>query len=195
MTVDIIAVKNLREKTGMSIMECKKALVEANGQIDKALKILEHRSRFTAAQKSSRTTKAGIVETYVHLNGKIGVMVVLLCETDFVARNPEFKELAHDIALQIAALNPLYIKSEDIPEAVINEKKEFYAEELKEEKRPANIKEKIIEGKISKYKEETVLLDQIFIKDQNKKIKDLINEKTAKFGEKIEIGKFIRYEL
>lgn len=179
----------------MSIIECKKALEEAGGDEKKALQILENRSRFVAAKKQDRSIKAGIVDAYIHLNGKIGVLLTIYCETDFVARNPEFKELAHDIALQIAAANPLYLRDQDIPRNIISEKNDFYAKELADDKKPAQIKEKIIEGKINKYKEEVVLLDQIFIKDPTKKIKNLLEEKTAKFGEKIEIGKFTRYEI
>jgi elongation factor Ts len=192
---NIDAIKNLRQQTGLSIIECKKALDEAGGDINKALKILENRSRFIAAKKSERVSKAGIIESYVHSNGKIGVLVALLCETDFVALNPEFKELAHNIALQIAAANPLYVKKEDVPSQIIQEKKEFYADELKGDKKPQNIKDKIIEGKINKYLEEVVLMDQIFIKDQTKKVRDILEQASAKFGEKIEIGKFIRYEI
>lgn len=195
MSLDINLIKDLRQKTGLSIIECKKALEESGGNIDKAIQILENRSRFIAAKKAERSAKAGIIESYIHANGKIGVLVTLLCETDFVARSPAFKELAHDIALQIAAANPIYLKSEDIPKKIISEKRDFYAQELKNDKKPQVVKEKIIEGKINKYKEETVLLEQIFIKDQSKKIKNILQEQTAKFGEKIEIGKFIRYEI
>lgn len=193
--MDINIIKKIREATGMSIIECKKALEEAGGDQNRALKILENRSRFVAAKKQERSVKAGTIDAYIHLNGKIGVLLALYCETDFVARNPEFKELAHDIALQIAAANPLYLNNADIPENIIKEKKDFYALELKEDKKPAPIKEKIIEGKINKYKEEVVLLEQPFIKDQTKKVRNILEEKIAKFGEKIEIGKFTRYEI
>ncbi len=193
--MDINTLRKIRQITGMSVIECKKALEEAKGDEEKALKILQNRSQVLASKKQDRITKAGLVEAYIHLNGKIGVLLVLYCETDFVARNPEFKELAHNLALQIAACNPLYIKNEDIPQAIIKEKEDFYAQELLQDKKPAQIKEKIIQGKINKFKEEVVLLEQFFIKEPTKKIKNLLEEKTAKFGEKIEIGGFTRYEI
>ncbi len=193
--MNINSLRKIRQITGMSVVECKKALEEAKGDEEKALKILQNRSQVLASKKQDRTTKAGLVEAYIHLNGKIGVLLVLYCETDFVARNPEFKELAHNLALQIAACNPLYIKNEDIPQEIIKEKEDFYAQELLQDKKPAQIKEKIIQGKINKFKEEVVLLEQFFIKEPTKKIKNLLEEKTAKFGEKIEIGGFTRYEI
>lgn len=195
--MDITAkqVAELRAKTGISMMECKKALVEASGDEDKAMEILKKSGAAKAAKRVERETKAGIVESYIHSNGKIGVLVEVLAESDFVAKNDEFKEFAHDVALQVAALNPQYIGRDDVPADEVAKEKEILAEEVKSSGKPAEIVEKIVEGKLSKYFEEICLLYQPFVKDQTKTIEELLNEKIAKIGEKIVISRFCRFEI
>ncbi len=188
-------IAELRAKTGMPMMECKKALVEADGDEGKALEILKKRGADKAAQKSvERTVKSGLVETYSH-DGKIGVLVELGSETDFVARNEEFKKLAHDIALQVAAMNPLFVAPENIPAEILEKEKADYMAEAKEQGKPEKIAQKIADGKLEKYYSEVCLTKQPFIKDQDKTIEDLINELVAKIGEKIVVSRFARFEL
>jgi len=192
-TEDIV---KLREATGAGMLDCKKALDEAGGDMEKAMEILRVKGQVKAAKKSAeRETKEGIVHAYIHANGKVGTMIELLCETDFVARNEVFQELAHDIAMQIAATEPLYLKPEDVPEEVIEKEKAMVREELADSGKPAEVIDKIVEGKMAKYYEELCLLNQPFIKDEDKTIGDHINEKIATLGEKIEIGKFCRFAI
>ncbi|MCS7163469.1 MAG: translation elongation factor Ts [Thermodesulfovibrio sp.] len=186
-------VKELREKTGAGMMECKKALEASGGDFNKAIEILRQKGLATAQKKASREAREGIIASYIHMD-KIGVMLELNCETDFVARNEEFKQLAKDIAMQIAATNPQYIQREDIPQEVIEKEKEIYRSQIKGNK-PPQVIEKIVEGKLEKFYEEMCLLDQPFIKDPEKKIKDLISEKVAKFGENIKIKRFVRFQV
>ncbi|MEN2993929.1 MAG: translation elongation factor Ts [Thermodesulfovibrio sp.] len=186
-------VKELREKTGAGMMECKKALEASGGDFNKAIEILRQKGLATAQKKASREAREGIIASYIHMD-KIGVMLELNCETDFVARNEEFKQLAKDIAMQIAATNPQYIQREDIPQEVIEKEKEIYRAQIKGNK-PPQIIEKIVEGKLEKFYEEMCLLDQPFIKEPEKKIKDLISEKVAKFGENIKIKRFVRFQV
>lgn len=188
-------IKQLREETGISIMECKKALEEAKGDFAKAKTILETRSKGAAQKKSERTIKEGMLGCYIHATGKVGVLVELGCETDFVAKNPEFKELARNIAMHIAAMNPKYLKPEEIPQEIINEEKEIYRQEFAGLGKPDNLVEKMIEGKLKKRAEEISLLAQPYIKDQDKTIGDLINAAISKFGENIVIGRFVRFAL
>lgn len=195
MVITAKEIAELRAKTGMPMMECKKALLEADGDEAKALEILKKRGADKAAQKSTeRTVKSGLVETYSH-DGKIGVLVELGSETDFVARNEEFKKLAHDIALQVAAMNPLFVAPENIPADIVDKEKADYLEEAKSQGKPEEIANKIAEGKLEKYYSEVCLLKQSFIKDQDKTIEDLINELVAKIGEKIVVSRFARFEL
>lgn len=186
-------VKELREKTGAGMMECKKALEASGGDFNKAIEILRQKGLATAQKKASREAREGIIASYIHMD-KIGVMLELNCETDFVARNEEFKQLAKDIAMQIAATNPQYIQREDIPQEVIEKEKEIYRSQIKGNK-PPQVIEKIVEGKLEKFYEEMCLLDQPFIKAPEKKIKDLISEKVAKFGENIKIKRFVRFQV
>ncbi len=188
-------VKQLREKTGASMMECKKALEEGDGDEAKALNILRVKGKNIALKKSKREAKQGIIESYLHGNGKMGVLLELNCETDFVASNKEFKELAHDLAMHAAGMNPQYLKPKDIPKKVIQAEKEIYKKQFSDSGKPQKIVDKIIEGKIKKYGEEISFLTQPFVKNPDITIKDLIEEKITKLGENIKIGRFIRYEL
>ena len=190
-------VQELREKTACGMMECKKALIENNGDMEKAMEFLRKKGLATAQAKADRTAKEGMVCSYVHPGSKIAVLVELNCETDFVARTAEFQEMSKDIAMHIAAMNPAYLKREEIPAEIIEKEKEVYRAQLAEQKKPANVIEKIIEGKLEKYYEENCLLDQIFVKDETKKkkIKDLVIEKVASIKENISIRRYVRYEL
>ncbi len=195
--MDITAemVKELRQRTGIGVMECKKALKESKGDIKKAIVILRKKGYARAKDKMSRDTAEGIVGSYIHLNGKIGVLIEVNCESDFVSRNDEFKELVKNIAIHIAASEPEYLSSEDIPQEVLEEEKEIIREQFKDSKKPPEIIEKIIQGKIGKFNEEVCLLDQPFIKDDKISIKELVTSHVAKFGENIRIKKFARFEL
>lgn len=189
-------VVKLRAMTGAGMVDCKKALDEASGDLEKAAEILRQKGQIKAAKKTAeRETKEGVVHAYVHANGKVGAMVELLCETDFVARNEIFQALAHDIAMQITATDPLYLKPEDVPAEVIEKEKDIYREDLRGEAKPEEIIDKIISGKLNKYYEEACLLKQAFIKDEDKTIEDLINDRIAQLGEKIEIGRFCRFAI
>lgn len=195
--MDITAemVKELRQRTGIGVMECKKALKESKGDIEKAIVILRKKGYARAKDKMSRDTAEGIVGSYIHLNGKIGVLIEVNCESDFVSSNDEFKELVKNIAIHIAASEPEYLSSEDIPQEVLEEEKEIIREQFKDSKKPPEIIEKIIQGKIGKFNEEVCLLDQPFIKDDKISIKELVASHVAKFGENIRIKKFARFEL
>ncbi|MEZ7891810.1 MAG: translation elongation factor Ts [Candidatus Wallbacteria bacterium] len=190
-------VQELREKTACGMMECKKALIENNGDMEKAMEFLRKKGLATAQAKADRTAKEGMVCSYVHPGSKIAVLVELNCETDFVARTAEFQEMSKDVAMHIAAMNPAYLKREEIPAEIIEKEKEVYRAQLAEQKKPANVIEKIIEGKLEKYYEENCLLDQIFVKDETKKkkVKDLVIEKVASIKENISIRRYVRYEL
>ncbi len=187
-------IKELREQTGSGVLDCQKALKEANNDLEKAIEILRKKGKKIMAQKQSRSTNEGVIEAYVHNNNKIGVLVTLVCETDFVARNKEFKELAHDLAMQVAANNPQWIKPEDVPEEVIAQERKIIKEGLPQNK-DLQIQEKIINGRLDKFYTEVCLLEQPFIKEDDKKIKELIQEKVAKLGENIQVSNFIRFEL
>lgn len=190
MEIPIDVVKELRDRTGLSIMQCKKALEEAEGDLDKAEVLLKKRSGAAADKKSDRELGAGAVATYVH-DGAIGAMVLLSCETDFVARNPEFPALAREIALQVSATNPSYLSDADIaPEARVAALAVFTAE-VKD--KPADMQEKILDGKMASYFKDQVLLNQPYIKDETKTIRDLVTEASQKFGERVEISKFARF--
>jgi elongation factor Ts len=182
-------VKQLRDKTGVSVMQCRKALEEAGGDIEKAIVILRKHSAGAADKKADRTLGAGAIGTYVH-DGAIGTMVLLSSETDFVSKNPEFGALARDIAMQVAATNPKYLASTDIPEDAKTAAIAVFEKEV--EGKPEEMKAKILEGKLASYFQDQVLLEQPYIKDESKKVRDLITEATQKFGERIEISKFVR---
>jgi len=192
-TIDQI--KKLRDETGISLTEIKKALEESGGDVDKARDILRIVGQKVLYKKTDRETKAGLVETYVHPTGTTGVMLDIRCETDFVAKNPEFKTLAHEICLQIAAMKPLYLKEEEIPEEFLDGEIKIYKEQLKDSGKPENIVAQVLEGKIKKYKSEIALLSQVWMKDDTKTIKNLIEDVVGKIGENIEIKRFTRYEI
>jgi elongation factor Ts len=193
-TISAESVKNLREKTGAGMMECKKALTESNGDFEKAIDLLRQKGLASALKKAGRTASEGLVEAYIHM-GKIGTMVEINCETDFVARTDDFKELVKDIAMHITAANPQYLSREDVPQDVLEREKEIYRAQVAD--KPAQVVEKIIQGKLEKFYADTCLLDQVFIKDpdQKKKIHDLVTQKIAKLGENVVIRRFSRFQL
>ena len=188
-------VKELRELTGAGMMDCKKALTETEGNIEKAVDFLREKGLAAADKKAGRVAAEGVVETYVHGGGRIGVMVEINCETDFVAKTDDFKSLAHDIALQIAAKNPMVVRREEVSEEVLEHEREVLRAQALNEGKPANIVEKMIVGRIEKYYKEICLMEQEFIKDPDKTISQLINEKIAKIGENIIVRRFTVYQL
>ena len=186
-------VSNLREKTGAGLLDCKNALTEANGNVDDAITILRKKGAATAAKKSDCATNSGLVESYIHLGGKVGVLIEVGCETDFVARNDEFKVFVRDLCLQIAAASPLYVSRQDVPEAELQKERDIAAAQV-QGKPPAAL-QKIVEGKLEKYFSTVSLLDQPFVKIPEKTVKEILTEKIAKIGENIQIRRFIRYQL
>ena len=188
-------VKELRQRTGIGMMECKKALQESKGDMDKAILFLRKKGYARAKEKMSREAADGAVGSYIHLDGKIGVLVEVNSETDFVARNKEFKELVKNIAMHIAAANPQYVSSTEVPEDVLEQEKEVIREQFKDSKKPAEIMERIVQGKLGKFYEEICLLDQPFIKDDKISVKELLASYITKFGENIKIRRFARFEL
>jgi elongation factor Ts len=188
-------IKQLRDKTGAGMMDCKRALEETGGDMEKAVEYLRKKGAATAAKRADKVANQGVVESYIHAGGRIGAMVELNCETDFVAKTPEFKQLAHDIAMQIAAMNPQYISREEIDKSVIEKEIEIYKSQAMNEGKPAQIAEKIAQGRLEKYFQEVCLLEQSFIKDSGKTIKDLLDEQTSKVGEKIVIRRMMRFQL
>jgi elongation factor Ts len=195
MAVDAKLVKTLREMTGAGMLECKSALEEANGDLELAVEILRKKGVAKAAKKAGRETKEGLIHAYIHAGGRIGVLLELNCETDFVARNELFKELANEIALQIAAMKPQYVKREDVPREVVEKEGEIARESAIAEGKPAHIAEKIAEGKLEKFYKEVCLYEQPYIKDDKKTVEELIKEYIAKIGENIQVRRFCRYEL
>jgi elongation factor Ts len=194
MTISAALVKELREKTGVGFMECKSALQESNGDIEAAITILRKRGLASLAKKSGRETKDGLIGAYVH-NGKIGVMVEVNCETDFVARNPEFQALVKDLAMHIAASDPRFIRKEDVTEEVLSKEREIYAEQARATGKPENVLDKIVEGRMSKFYTETCLLEQPFVKEPTLSVRDHIAAHIQKIGENIQVRRFVRYRL
>jgi len=188
-------VQELRAKTGVGMMDCKKALAETDGDFDKAVEFLRKKGMATAAKRAGKEVSEGIIESYIHSNKKIGVMLELNCETDFVAKTDDFINFAKDICMQIAAAAPLAIHPEELPADVVEKEKEIFAAQLKNEGKPEQIIEKIVAGKIEKYYKEVCLLQQEFVKEKNKTISDYLNEMVAKTGERIVIRRFTRYQL
>ena len=188
-------VAKLRQQTGVGMMECKKTLTDANGDIEKAIVLLRERGLKAVDKKQNRIASEGLVASYIHMGGKIGVLVEVNCETDFVAKSEDFQVLVKDIAMQIAAANPKYVREEEVDPAELESEKEILKVQALNEGKPANIVERMIEGRIKKYYEEVCLLDQPFVKDSSKKIKDILTEATLKIGEKISVRRFVRYEL
>ncbi len=195
MAQDANLVKKLRDQTGLGFMECKKALAETGDDLEKAVEYLRKRGFEKAKAKSSRSTKQGTIGSYIHTNGNIGVMVELGCETDFVAKNEDFKSLLKDIAMQIAAMSPKYIAPENVPAEVLAKEKEIFTEQMKNSGKPAAIIDKIVEGKLTKLYSEICLLQQAFFKDDSVTIEKLIAEKIHKIGENIVVKRFVRYQV
>ena len=193
------AVKQLREKTGAGMMECKNALVEAEGNEDKAIDILRARGLASAKKREGRIAAEGIVGSYIHMGGKVGVLVELNCETDFVARGEEFQQLVKDIAMHVAAAEPRYVSRDEVPANVLNHEREILTAKAKNDPKNANkpeqVIEKIVDGMLNKFYEETVLADQPFVKDPAKTVAELVTEKVAKTGERIAIRRFTRYKM
>lgn len=188
-------VRELREKTGAGMMDCKKALVEAKGDVEKAIVFLREKGLASAEKKSARATKEGVVSSYIHGNGRIGVMIEVNCETDFVARNEKFQSFVKDVAMHVAAMNPRYVKEEDIPEDVKISEMEIYKKQTEGSGKPANVIEKIVEGRFKKFCEEVCLLNQPYVKNPDQKIQDYIKENISIIGENISVKRFIRWQL
>ncbi len=195
MDINAEMVKDLRQRTGIGVMECKEALQESRGDVEKAIEILRKKGHARAQAKASREASEGIIGSYVHMNGRIGVLVELNCESDFVARNAEFQDLVKELAMQIAAAKPRYIASSDIPEDIVAKEKEIIRAQLGDMKKPPEILEKIVQGKLGKFFEEICLLDQPYIRDDKVKVRDLIAQLVAKIGENIKVGRFARFEI
>jgi len=187
-------VKELREKTGAGMMDCKKALTETNGDMEKAIDYLREKGLAAASKKAGRIAAEGLVEAYIHMGGRIGVLVEVNCETDFVAKTDEFKELARDIAMHIAASRPEYVRREDIPEEVLEHERKLYRQIALNEGKPEKIIDKIVEGKIDRFIKEVCLLEQPFVKDPDITVGELITSKIAKIGENITVRRFARFE-
>ncbi len=195
MEITASLVKELREITGAGMMDCKKALAETNGDIEKAIDLLREKGLAAAAKKAGRIAAEGLVASYIHGGGRIGVLVEVNCETDFVAKTEDFQNLVKDIAMQIAAANPTYLRREEVPEDVLEREKEVLRQQAQNEGKPANIVEKMLEGRLEKFYKENCLLEQAYIKDGDKTITQIINENIAKIGENINIRRFVRYQL
>jgi len=188
-------VKELREKTGAGILDCQKALAENSDNIEKAIDYLRQKGLAAAQKKAGRETNQGLVHAYIHMGGKIGVLIEVNCETDFVARNEEFKTFVNDLALQVAEAKPSYVKREDVPGSIIDKERTIYEAQAREMGKPPAAWPKIIEGKLEKFYQESCLIEQAFIKDPAVTIKDLLSQKIAKIGENINIRRFTRYQL
>ncbi|MCX6744006.1 MAG: translation elongation factor Ts [Candidatus Parcubacteria bacterium] len=195
MQIDTKLIMQLRSQTGAGMKVCQEALAEANGDLAKAVDVLRKKGAKIAGKRADKEAKEGIIFAYIHANNKIGVLLELNCETDFVAKTDGFKQLAHDLAMQIAAQSPLYIAAENVPEEVINKEKDIYKEQLLSEGKPEKMMDKIIEGKINKWLEDVCLLKQQFIKNEDITIEEYINEKIASMGEKIKVGSFCRKQI
>ncbi len=194
MSISASKVKELRELTGAGMMDCKNALVETNGDMEKAIDWLREKGLSKAAKKAGRVAAEGLVDAYIH-NGRIGVLIEVNSETDFVAKNAEFKQFVKDMAMQVAAANPKYVAREDVSEEELNKERQILKQQALNEGKPEHIVDKIVEGRIEKYFEQVCLLEQAFIKDPDIKVKDLLNEKIAKIGENIKIRRFVRFEV
>ncbi|QRN86849.1 translation elongation factor Ts [Clostridia bacterium] len=195
MMISASLVKELREMTGSGMMDCKKALTETDGNIEKAVEYLREHGMAAAAKKAGRIATEGLVESYIHAGGRIGVLVEINCETDFVANTDDFKSFVKDVAMQIAAANPTYVREEEVPQEAIEKEKEILRNQALNEGKPEKIVEKMVEGRIRKYYEQVCLMNQSFVKNPDQTISDLVTAKIAKIGENISIRRFARYEL
>jgi elongation factor Ts len=194
-TIDMESVKTLRERTGAGVLDCKKALVASDGNIDKAIDVLREKGLAKAISKSSREAGDGMVFTYIHAGGKLGVLVELNCETDFVAKTEDFQGLGKEIAIQVAATDPSFIRPEDVPADVVDHEKALYRVQLEAEKKPEQVWEKIIEGKLGAYYKENCLMQQPYIRDESKTVDELIKAMIAKTGENIVVSRFVRFKI
>ncbi len=188
-------VKELRERTGAGMMECKKALVETKGDIAEAEVVLRKHGIASAGKKASRATRQGLIGTYIHAGGQLGVMVEVNCESDFVARTADFQEMVHDVAMHIAAADPKYLRKEDVPAAILDKEREIARERARNEGKPDKVLDRIVEGRVSKFYEEVCLLDQPFVKEATLTIEQLVKTKIAKLGENIAIARFVRFKV
>ena len=195
MTVDAKLVKNLRQKTGAGMMDCKRALVETSGDIDKAIDYLRKTGAAKAEKKGMRDTKEGLIYSYIHAGGKLGVIIELNCETDFVAKTDGFTELAQNLSMQIAATNPIALDRDSIRDSIILREREIYSDQAKSEGKPENIVERMVEGRLAKFFQDSCLMEQTYIKDSNKKVTDILTEAIATLGENISINRYTRYAV
>ena len=193
MAISVDMIKKLRDKTHAPMMDCKKAITEANGDLKTAMEILKKRGQIVALKKAGRSAKEGAVESYIHSNNKIGVLIEVNCETDFVARNEDFRKFAKDVCMQIAASSPAYVSREEVPKSIIDREKDILSEQVKD--KPENVVEKIVTGKLEKFYSEVCLLDQLFIKDDKLTIKECLSTLIGKIGENIIIRRFIRFQV
>ncbi len=188
-------VKDLRDKTGAGMMDCKKALSENAGDMEKAIDFLRQKGLAVAAKRAGRATSEGVIETYIHAGGKLGVMVELNCETDFVAKTDDFREFARDVAMHVAAANPVSLSREDVPADIVERERQIYVQQALDSGKPANIVEKMVVGKIDRYLSEICLLEQQFVKNPEKSIQDMLTELVGKMGENVSIRRFVRYQV
>jgi elongation factor Ts len=195
MEITAALVKELRERTGAGMMECKKALIESKGDLAEGEVVLRKRGISAAGKKSGRATHQGLIGTYIHAGGQLGVMVEVNCESDFVARTADFKDLVHDVAIHIAAADPRYLRREDVPEAVLEQEKEIAGDRARAEGKPEKVLDRIVEGRLAKFYEETCLMDQLFVKEATLTIDQLVKTKIAKLGENIAIPRFVRFKV
>jgi len=195
MSVSASEVKKLRDKTGAGFMDCKNALIESDGDMEKAVDYLRKKGIASAKKREGKTTDEGVIMTYLHPGNRIGVMVEINCETDFVAKTDDFQQFAKNIAMQIAAINPIAVKREDVPQEVINSEKEIFRTQAQEEKKPEKIIDKIVEGKLEKFYQANILVEQSYVKDTDKSVNDYLLEISGSLGENITIRRFVRYEL
>ena len=195
MEISAKMVKDLRDKTGLGMMDCKKALVETEGDVEKAVEYLRKKGALKAAKREGRATSEGRIGSYIHMHGKIGVLLELNCESDFVAKTDEFGDLVKDLCMHVAASSPRWISKEDVPEDVIAKEKEIYMTQARDAGKPEKILDKIAEGKLNKFFSEMCLLDQPFVKDTDKSVAELLRDKIAKLGENMTVGRFVRFQL
>ena len=195
MAISAEMVKQLRDKTGAGMMECKAALTEANGNMEEAMTLLRKRGLAQAAKRTGRTTAQGTIGSYIHLGGKIGVLVEVNCETDFVARTDDFNSLVKDVAMHIAAASPRWVRREEVPAAEVEKEKAIYRAQMEKEGKPANVMEKIIEGKLGSFYSQFVLLDQPYIRDDKMTVSQLVAQASAKTGENIQVSRFVRFRV
>ncbi len=188
-------VKELRERTGAGMMDCKRALTDAQGDIEKAIELLRERGLAAAAKKAGRIASEGAVGSYIHMGGRIGVLVEINCETDFVAKTDQFQQLVRDVAMQIAAANPLYVRREEVPQAELDKEREILRQQALNEGKPEKIVDKMVDGRIEKYYKQNCLMDQEYIKDTDKTVSQIITEAVSTIGENISVRRFVRYEM